>query len=146
MYRVILKVQIGSLGFVQNWKKSKLSIWVIQNSKWTTQKTRLKRFNETTICEIADDEMIFHNVVKRRLHNFDIARFDYGNGSIKDYFRPGEKLQVISEISEFSNWILVVTYKINNRDYGPSGLESHGAAYTANCICIRNILSKFDCS
>ena len=62
-----------------------------ENPNWTIRKTRLKRFNETTISEIADDGIIYHNVVKRRLSHFDIARFDYGNGSIKEYFRPGKK-------------------------------------------------------
>ena len=48
-------------------------------------------FNETSISEKVDDGIIYHNVVKRRLKHFDIARFDYGNGSIKEYFRPGKK-------------------------------------------------------
>ena len=58
-----------------------------ENPNWTIWKTRLKRFNETTISEIADDGIIYHNVVKRRLSHFDIVTFDY----TMEYFRPGKK-------------------------------------------------------
>ena len=67
-----------------------------QNQNWTTQKTRLKRFNETTIFETADERIIYHNIVKRRLHNFDIAEVDYKNGHIID-FRPGMNLFSMSK-------------------------------------------------
>ena len=39
-----------------------------------------------------------------------------------------------------------MTYRINNREYGPSGLESHGALCEASCICMKDIFSKFDSS
>ena len=64
-------------------------------------KTRLSRFNETSIFDYSNQRNPFYHVVERRFHYFDISgdSFDDETSSLSNDFRPGKI------ISYFQNWL-----------------------------------------
>ena len=64
-------------------------------------KTRLSRFNETSIFDYSNQRNTYYHVVKQRFHYFDIDSnsFNHETSSLTDDFCPGENILYLQ------NWL-----------------------------------------
>ena len=92
IFKIIQKVRKRYLGARSRKSYSIDLMYWHKKLNWTMLKTRLSRFNETSILDNKNNT--FYHVVKQRFHYFDILGedFDDETSSLADNFRPGRDI------------------------------------------------------